>query len=260
MFSAHSSIAVCHIDWSQILPAAISVPFLEVSAHLGLPPTATYAALNLWNFTSSSPNDLSCLENLSVLHTFTGTIDEEWFYSISVAIEARGADIIPIMLKAMDAVRADEAGTVSECLLEFADAIQEIGFILERMHEKCAPEVFYHQIRPFLAGSKNAIVEGLPRGVFYDEGDGNGFWRQYNGGSNAQSSLIQYFDVVLGIKHQPTKGNAETGQKSFLKVCFVPVLIELCLMEYRQCETTCLAAIAVSWSMSSLCLIFAIMP
>lgn len=44
---------------------------------------------------------------------------------------------------------------------------------------------------------------GLPRGVFYDEGDGNGEWRHNSGGSNAQSSLIQFFDVVLGVEHGP---------------------------------------------------------
>lgn len=192
-----------------------------MSSHLGLPPTATYSALNLWNFTSLSPNDLSQLENLSVLHTFTGTPDEEWFYLISVAIEARGAKIIHTMLKAMDSVRADEAQLVSVYLLEFADTVQEIGIILERMYEKCSPNIFYHQIRPFLAGSKNAIVNGLPKGVFYDEGDGNGLWRHYSGGSNAQSSLIQFFDVVLGVKHHPTRGKAQAGQRRFLKVCLV---------------------------------------
>ena len=197
------------------MPPSITVPFLDVSAHLGLPLTATYSALNLWNFTSSSA-DFSSLENLSVLHTFTGTTDEEWFYLISVAIEARGAKLIPAMFNAMDAVTADEARLVSEHLLEFADIVQEIGILLERIYEKCSPEVFYHQIRPFLAGSKNAIVDGLPKGVFYDEGDGHGCWRQYSGGSNAQSSLIQFFDVVLGVEHH-ARGKAEAG-KGFLKV------------------------------------------
>lgn len=65
--------------------------------------------------------------------------------------------------------------------------------------------VFYYQIRPFLAGSKNMASSGLPRGVFYDEGDGKGQWREFCGGSNGQSSLVQFFDLVLGVDH---KGNA----------------------------------------------------
>ena len=42
---------------------------------------------------------------------------------------------------------------------------------------------------------------GLPNGVFYDEGEGRGRWRELRGGSNGQSSLIQFFDVVLGVVH-----------------------------------------------------------
>ncbi|PVH76925.1 indoleamine 2,3-dioxygenase-like protein [Cadophora sp. DSE1049] len=193
---------------SQRLPASICVPFLEIAKHLGLPPTATYAALNLWNFESiSGANDFTQLEDLRSLHTFTGTKDEEWFYLISVAIEAYGAKIIPAMMKAMDAVRANDSGVVAAALETFARNIKEIAIILNRMDEHCSPKVFYDEIRPFLAGSKNMVLAGLPKGVFYGEGEGKGEWRQYSGGSNAQSSLIQFFDIVLGVEHHLTKGS-----------------------------------------------------
>ncbi|PBP22859.1 putative indoleamine 2,3-dioxygenase pyrrole 2,3-dioxygenase [Diplocarpon rosae] len=201
---------------SQRLPPAISVPFLDVAAHLGLPPTATYAALNLWNFESiSGENDFTKLEDLRSLHTFTGTRDEEWFYLISVAIEAYGAKIIPAVMKAMDAVRANDSSGVAAALVSFSQNIRAIGNILERMDEHCSPKVFYDDIRPFLAGSKNMELAGLPRGVFYDEGEGKGEWRQYSGGSNAQSSLIQFFDIVLGVEHTLTQGSK--ARNSFLQ-------------------------------------------
>ncbi|KAK1145512.1 tryptophan 2,3- dioxygenase [Aspergillus melleus] len=44
---------------------------------------------------------------------------------------------------------------------------------------------------------------GLPRGVIFDDGTGSQEYRQYSGGSNAQNSLIQLFDIVLGIEHEP---------------------------------------------------------
>lgn len=84
--------------------------------------------------------------------------------------------------------------------------------------------VFYHQLRPLLAGSKNMATVGLPNGVFYDVGDGQGEWRQYSGGSNAQSSLIQLFDIALGIQHVASgevEGNKKGGgdkQIAFMKV------------------------------------------
>jgi indoleamine 2,3-dioxygenase len=86
---------------------------------MGLPPTATCSALNLWNF------------------------------------EAQGAGIIPVMLKAMAAVRANNFHIVLATLVKFGYCVWEIGVILRRMDERCAPELFYH-------------------GVFFDEGEGKG--------------------------------------------------------------------------------------
>ncbi|KAK4195353.1 Indoleamine 2,3-dioxygenase [Triangularia verruculosa] len=194
---------------SEILPPSITVPLLSVSNHLSLPPVATYAAVNLWNFSSVSPtSDLTDLDALTALHTFTGTQDESWFYMVSVAMEAQGGPIIPVMLSSLSALQHHDLPTVTECLNEITSCIHKLGVLLDRMHDKCDPEVFYHQIRPFLAGSKNMGGAGLPKGVFYDEGgNGKGEWRQYRGGSNGQSSLIQLFDLVLGVEHI-AQGNA----------------------------------------------------
>jgi indoleamine 2,3-dioxygenase len=196
------------------------------------------------------------MDNLSVLHTFTGTIDEAWFYLISVAIEARGAEIIRMMLKVMDAVRANDSHTVAQCLLKFSDIVQEIGTMLDRMYEKCDPEVFYHKIRPFLAGSKNMTMAGLPNGVFYDEGEGKGKWRQYSGGSNAQSSLIQFLDIALGVEHSPTWNSKAVkvdlkAKHGFLSVCTITTGLISPFNCLRICRTTCQAPTAVSSSTSN---------
>ncbi|KAJ9134154.1 Indoleamine-dioxygenase pyrrole-dioxygenase [Pleurostoma richardsiae] len=185
---------------AEVLPPSISVPFLKASEHLELPPVATYAALNLWNFTSSSP-DFTDLDSLRSLNTFTGTQDESWFYCVSVAMEAQAASIIPVMVQALETVRIRGFSAITYALDELSRCICQIGGLLDRMSEKCDPNVFFHHIRPYLTGSKNMSAAGLPRGVFYDEGDGKGSWRQLRGGSNGQSSLIQFFDIVLGVEH-----------------------------------------------------------
>lgn len=139
-------------------------------------------------------------------HTVTGTDDESWFFIISNAMEARAGPIIKGMLAAMEAVERDECAVVIDNLQYLQESIIDIGKLLERMDERCNPQVFYHDIRPFLAGSMNMEAAGLPRGVFYDEGNGKGSWRKYRGGSNGQSSLLQFFDAVLGVKHQRCGG------------------------------------------------------
>jgi indoleamine 2,3-dioxygenase len=205
----------------EILPPQITVPFLRVSSRLELPPVLTYAAANLWNFKSTS-DDFTDLSSLDTLVSFTGTESEAWFLLISVAMEARGADIIQTMVHALHAVKSRNYKVITDALQKLAICIDGVGTLLDRMYEKCDPTTFYYRIRPFLAGSKNMAAAGLPRGVFYDEGDGKGEWRELRGGSNGQSSLIQFFDVVLGVDHRgngadPTKCDVQSDkeEKSF---------------------------------------------
>ncbi|PCG98105.1 Indoleamine 2,3-dioxygenase [Penicillium occitanis (nom. inval.)] len=208
------------------LPPSISRPFLAVSAHLELPPCATYAALNLWNFTTITNNndnnenniDLTNPDNIYTINSFTATDDERWFLVVSVAMEACGAKMIRLVLDSITTINTtttadgDNDGSTTEStsnrntiltnlLNGMGECIDELGCILERMYERNDPMVFYHQIRPLLAGSKNMGAAGLPNGVFYDTGDNQGEWHQYSGGSNAQSSLVQLIDIALGIQH-----------------------------------------------------------
>jgi indoleamine 2,3-dioxygenase len=147
---------------------------------------------------------MDTLDNLATHMTFTGSLDESWFYLVSVAIEARAGPIVPMMLEAIAAVRRNDTNTVVLALRNFAERLDELGSLLERMYESCDPHVFYHRIRPFLAGSKNMADAGLPRGVMFDDGTGQQPHVQFSGGSNAQSSIIQFFDIVLGVEHRPT--------------------------------------------------------
>lgn len=203
----------------QVLPPCIAKPFLEIAKHLELPPCATYAALTLWNYTTVPELDLTEPDHLSVLTSFTGTKDEEWFMVISVAIEAKGARLVPLMLDAIAAATANDASRLTALLCRFTDGLQDLTGTLRRMYEKNDPHVFFHQLRPFLAGSKNMAAAGLPHGVFYDLGDGQGDWHQYSGGSNAQSSLIQTFDIFLGVSHSATGGTSmKSSGTSYIQV------------------------------------------
>jgi indoleamine 2,3-dioxygenase len=200
------------------LPAAISIPLLHISAYLEVPPVATYAACCLWNFKPLFADEhVDNLENLSTLTTFTGSIDESWFYLVSVAIEARAAPTLPLMLAAIQAARVNDTSTVTMCLRTFAEMLDDLGTLLQRMHESCDPHVFYNHIRPFLAGSKNMAEAGLPNGVLYEDGTGTEKYRQYAGGSNAQSSLFQFFDIVLGVEHRPTGEKMDVTSKGELE-------------------------------------------
>lgn len=136
---------------------------------------------------------------------------------ISVAIEAKGGKLVTLMLDAIQAATEHDIPRLTALLCHFADVLQDITGTLKRMYDHNAPDVFFYQLRPFLAGSKNMQTAGLPNGLFYDMGDGCGEWRQYSGGSNAQSSLIQTFDIFLGVSHTAT-GSVKSSGPGYIQV------------------------------------------
>jgi indoleamine 2,3-dioxygenase len=186
------------------LPKQLAEPLLEAAEVLELPPLATYAGLVLWNFKPVIPMDESeewDLDNLATINTYTGSIDESWFYLVSVYFEYKGAKCITRGLEAMQAVRDNDCAKVVECLKYLAESIDMLGSELMRMEEMCDPHTFYYRIRPYLAGWKNMADAGLPNGLKYGDEDK---FRSYAGGSNAQSSLIQTLDIMLSVEHFPT--------------------------------------------------------
>jgi hypothetical protein len=179
---------------------------------------------------------------------------------ISVAVEAKGIKLISLMRDASKAVAANDIDLLTALLYRFADGLCDLTLTLKRMYEHNNPAVFFHQLRPFLAGSKNMGHAGLPRGVYYDTGDSDRVerpenWLQLNGGSNAQSSLIQALDIFFGIKHSATDGK-QTGGPSFIQVRTSRDTSFQCLClrhvspsintNDSKCETICLVRIGAS--------------
>jgi indoleamine 2,3-dioxygenase len=191
------------LTWTKVVPPSLAVPFICVCQKLDLPPVATYAAVVLWNITDVLKAECyDDLGNFATILSFTGSLDESWFYLISVAIEKRGGPLITLMLRGIQAARENDTYALVRILQDFAKGLVEVSSILGRIYEKCDPHTFYHCIRPFLAGSKNMEDAGLTNEIIFDDGTGTVKPIQVAGGSNAQSSLLQFFDIVLGVDHQ----------------------------------------------------------
>lgn len=193
---------------SSRIPEHIAKPLIEVSEKLGLPPLATYAGLCLWNFREIMPGLDEYAQarlnwdNLTTINTFTGSIDESWFYLVSVFFEYSGGQSVRYGLQAMEHARHGNVEQLTRSLQELAQSIDHLGSVLMRMEEMCDPHVFYFRIRPYLAGWKNMEGVGLhPNGVIYGNEKAH---RSYAGGSNAQSSLIQFLDSLLSVQHHST--------------------------------------------------------
>jgi indoleamine 2,3-dioxygenase len=142
--------------------------------------------------------------------------------AISVAIEARGTKLISLMKDAMKAVAVNATDILTALLYTLADGLNDLAIILKRMYQHTDAAFFFHQLRPLLAGSKNMGHAGLPKGVYYDVGGDEKpeNWLQLSGGSNAQSSLIQAFDIFLGVEHSATGGKKASGP-TFIHVRYI---------------------------------------
>ena len=185
-------------------------------------PILTLYTVSLWNYKTIFPiheGDIPTLNNLEILETFTGTSSESWFYLISVAIEARSAIILPLLISCLQAVGDRDLPNLILYLKSLANEIAHIRVLLCKLHSECCPTVFYNSIRPYLSGWNNS---NLPNGVIYEGTspfhtfESHGINREkacrtYAGGSNGQSPLIQALDIIMGIEHHSTTEGGGCG-------------------------------------------------
>lgn len=175
---------------------------------------------------------------MSALATYSGSLDEAWFYLITTAIESSGAPCLSQITYAIENIHDHNNVELLNNFKIIRTALEKMNDDLKRMYEKCDPYVFYWKIRPYLAGWENMAEAGLPLGLIYEGVDT--LWsaqtdeyadmshlddaerllsqyRRYAGGSAAQSSLIAALDVAFGVEHH------RTGEKpSFIKASDLP--------------------------------------
>ena len=162
----------------ETAPPQITIPLNQLCKRFGIAQISTYASLVLWNYRLIKPERGFCLENLATLYTFTGSNQESWFYLTSVMFEKEGATSLCKGMEALEKAEAgDLEGTVG-ALQYLAEEIDYLGGVMMRV-QAMDPNYFYNQLRPFLAG-----------------------YNKMAGGSNAQSSLTQFYDIILGVEHK----------------------------------------------------------
>lgn len=210
-----SMISHSYLKWnpSTILPKQLAIPFWYVSKKIGISPIATHAGLDLWNFRTIDKSKPRTLDNIVQNITFTGTVDEKYFNLIMTEIEEIGGAIFTDLLKIPYCVKEKNEAELVNILNKLEISLNDINTSISKMHEGCAPEVFYNIIRPYLAGwhDKGLIFEGVSEEP-----------TKFKGGSAAQSSLIQLIDIVLGVYHESPffKEMREYMPKDHAKILF----------------------------------------
>ena len=193
------------------LPAEIGLPWWQISKDLGLATVLTHAAVDLYNWHLIDPNEEFSLDNIWTNMTMTGTESESWFYLVMIAIEGIGGSLLESIINLPNDLQSKSNTSIANFLSHFHSILTQLTKIIKRMYEKCQQDVFFNQIRIYLAGSQN---DYLPNGLTI-QGLNNQVLR-YAGGSAAQSSLIQVYDAVLGIHHNGHSSQFLNGQKMYM--------------------------------------------
>ena len=178
------------------VPACISRPWSRVAGALERPMIISHASIVLDNWSIRPGGELERPETLDTLVRFAGGRDEDWFYLVTVSIEAVGARVLPLMIRTRLSLEDGDHTLVLRCLEELAETVEAIRGLLNRMEEYCRPRIFYDHVRPYLSGwpEPGVVYEGVtdqPQRLF--------------GGSAAQSSLLQSIDAAMGITHQDSR-------------------------------------------------------
>lgn len=206
---------------SITIPRSLTIPLLQISSHLQLPPVLTYSdtVLYNWHYKDSYNDEKTANKLLPTIHnirgqtSFTGTTDEEEFYLTSARIELRGTEVLELMRLGMDEVFVgDDIATrrITGYLERMAVVILELRDLLLTTKETVDPDVFYHEIRPWIRGVDSDSLGQRPC-IFEGREEVEGWTEmpEVSGASAGQSSLIQALDIYLGV-------DAEAPQTSFM--------------------------------------------
>ena len=210
-------------DIIKKIPQYIGQPWIEVCDDLGLPCVLTHAAVDLYNWQIRHKDKKLTLDNLKSTHTMLGSPYEEWFYLVMVAIECIAGDALKGMYEIGIHLKNNTSETydhdmITRNLLIVKNTITESVSIIERMTpDRCNPSFFFNELRIYLQGSSKKdnnkqpyFPDGLEiEGISHDK-------ISFEGGSAAQSSLIQAFDVFLGVTHDGQRKEFLDGMRNYM--------------------------------------------
>ncbi|KAM9670552.1 indoleamine 2,3-dioxygenase 1 [Dama dama] len=184
-------------DIRKVLPSNIAVPYCKLSEKLGLPPILLYADCVLANWKKKDPSGPMTYENMDILFSFPGGDCGKGFFLVSLLVEIAAASAIKVIPIIFDAVKREDSDTLQRALLDVSSSLHKALDVFSQIHKYVDPNLFFNVLRIYLSGWKGNPL--LSEGLLYE-----GVWdtpKKFAGGSAAQSSIFQCFDVLLGIQH-----------------------------------------------------------
>ncbi|KAM5312303.1 indoleamine 2,3-dioxygenase 1 isoform 2-T2 [Glossophaga mutica] len=191
-------------DVRKVLPRNIAIPYCKLSEKLGLPPILVYADCVLANWKKTDPNGPLSYENMDILFSFPGEDCSKGFFLISLLVEIEAAKAIKDIPSIFKALEHQDQDALHKALLNITSCLQKALKVFKQIHDCVQPDQFFSVLRIYLSGWKGNPQ--LPEGLLY-EGVSD-IPKKFAGGSAAQSSTFQCFDVLLGINQNAGEASA----------------------------------------------------
>ncbi|XP_047237501.1 indoleamine 2,3-dioxygenase 2-like [Girardinichthys multiradiatus] len=196
----------------EMLPRNLAVPYWEVSQCLGLPPILTHADAVLANWKRKDPEGPFDMENLEVLVRIPGGDSVKGFFLVTLLVELAAVPAIRSIPTVINGVRCGHMEAVAKALENISQSIQDMNDALKLMHVYVDPSVFYGDMRIYLSGWKDN--PSIPKGLVYEGVQTEPI--EYSGTTAAQSSVLQCFDELLGVKHEDKSRAFLTCMRSYM--------------------------------------------
>jgi len=192
----------------EVLPKYLGFCYLQICKYVGINPAMTHAAVNLfnWKVKDDTIENKYSIENLDINYTILlndaseNNIQEieteKWFYLIHIAFELNSGSSVK---NVTDIILNNKNMSDKEMIFnlnQIADSINKAVEIVSRIGEHCNNRIFFEKLRNYLSGWDKLPQKHLEayNGEYYEK-------LEYKGGSAAQSSLIQTWDILLGVNH-----------------------------------------------------------
>jgi indoleamine 2,3-dioxygenase len=211
-------------DVKTVIPHITGLLWFKASNILGIKMVLTHASLDLYNwkflkeFDSenikelnriNSDNIFDYLENIHCFSDHTNYKDsenkmisrkksEQGFYLPMTLVEMAGGGILFSLFNAPTLMKESNVDALVEILDDLYHRIKLITKFTTMTNKTCNPHLFFNELRIYLGGFDK--IELFPEGLLIDQFETVEPIR-FNGGSAAQSSIIQVFDVFLSVEH-----------------------------------------------------------
>lgn len=197
---------------SITIPRSLTVPLLCISKDLRHAPFITYFDHALHNWSHKGPCNEDALptgDNIRAQITFTGTLDENELYRTDICLELKGAEAVELLRLATEEVKSShgiKVEHVAEYLRQTAGVIEEMKDILMSTKKLVRPEIFFHDIRPWLVGADS---DAWGRKWVWEDCDkvegSEEMLTKISGPTAGQSPLVPTLDAYLGIEEDDSK-------------------------------------------------------